>query len=237
MSSKPTNKYNRGKKLANEASNSFRDFIENPENILKAARKANIDQAKMMNKTTQWRETKEINYKDNPREYDAIHHWLKYNFGKADKCESIDCLGKDKTFQWAKKKERPYSYNRDNFIKLCSSCHRKYDFTEETREKMRKYNTGKKISEETKRRMREAMKGKRMCAKTKAILLEIHRKPVAQIDDQGDVVKEWYSIREAARSIKCDYHAITYAIKMGRKSRGFYWKLIDKSIIRQHKEG
>ena len=48
-----------------------------------------------------------------------------------------DCASKSKTFQWALKKGKDYEKNVDNFLQLCSSCHKKYDITDETRDRLR----------------------------------------------------------------------------------------------------
>lgn len=66
--------------------------------------------------------------------YAAVHYWLKQNYGKASKCESADCLGISKNYQWAKIRDKKYEKKRENFINLCVSCHQKYDFTEEERQ-------------------------------------------------------------------------------------------------------
>jgi len=73
------------------------------------------------------------------RNYARVHKWLKVNFGKADKCENPKCkCPKPKQYEWALKKRHRYEYKRKNFIKLCSSCHKKYDMTEEKRLKVLK---------------------------------------------------------------------------------------------------
>lgn len=79
--------------------------------------------------------------------YSAIHHWLKYHYGVATKCEGDKCLGFSKKYQWAKKRGVLYDYKRENFIQLCRSCHSRYDFTEESIQKMRESNpnTHKKV--------------------------------------------------------------------------------------------
>ncbi len=72
--------------------------------------------------------------------YVSIHHWLKANYGKADKCEVQRYYEKgekrelakhmtlhSETFHWAKLKDKPYEKNIDNFIKLCAMCHKNYD--------------------------------------------------------------------------------------------------------------
>lgn len=72
--------------------------------------------------------------------YSALHHWLKYHFGKASKCENKECLGIGSTYEWALKKGCLYEYKRENFIELCHSCHRKYDITEAILKKINSMN-------------------------------------------------------------------------------------------------
>jgi hypothetical protein len=84
-----------------------------------------------------------------PKEYERIHYWIRKNYGKATSCESKDCKGISKKFEWAKVTGVAYERNRGNFIMLCGSCHRKYDMTEELREKLSKANLGKKMSKES----------------------------------------------------------------------------------------
>jgi len=71
-------------------------------------------------------------------EYMKIHHWLRNNYGRPEICEAKDCSKKSKTFEWALKKSKSYERNRKNYFRLCKSCHSKYDYTEEIREKMKK---------------------------------------------------------------------------------------------------
>lgn len=70
--------------------------------------------------------------------YYSIHAWLKLKYGKASFCENVNCKNTPKRFEWALKKGCVYDRNRDNFIQLCPSCHRKYDITDATRNKMSK---------------------------------------------------------------------------------------------------
>ncbi len=69
--------------------------------------------------------------------YSAIHHWLKYHYGKATKCENEECSGLSKNYQWALLRNKEYEYERKNFFQLCRSCHTRYDFTEESIRKMK----------------------------------------------------------------------------------------------------
>lgn len=78
--------------------------------------------------------------RDETPEYDTIHHWLKYHYGKAKKCEMKTCTGKSKNYSWALKRDKNYEKNVKNFLQLCRSCHSKYDTTQSTREKMHRLN-------------------------------------------------------------------------------------------------
>lgn len=69
-------------------------------------------------------------WKGDNASYVAIHIWLKTNYGKADHCD-FDTNHESKWFEWALLKGKQYSHNRDNFIQLCISCHRKYDAKKE----------------------------------------------------------------------------------------------------------
>lgn len=95
-----------------------------------------------------------------------IHGWLKFIYGKANKCESKKCNHKSKHYVWAKLKNKEYDFKRANFWMLCASCHRLYDMTDEIRLKMSKSAKGKhngfygkQHSKETKRKMSINNKG------------------------------------------------------------------------------
>lgn len=78
------------------------------------------------------------------KEYFRIHAWLIYWHGRADKCENVKCqYVKPKRFEWALIHGKKYERDRDSFMMLCCSCHRKYDFTEEQRSRMSKAKKGK----------------------------------------------------------------------------------------------
>lgn len=70
--------------------------------------------------------------------YNAIHQWIKKNYGQANRCENKKCvyprknkagevLLKPGKFDWALLHGKEYDHERSNFIMLCTSCHRKYD--------------------------------------------------------------------------------------------------------------
>ena len=71
-------------------------------------------------------------------EHGRLHKKLIRDHGNATKCEGENCTHKNpKRFEWALKKGHSYSANPEDYLQLCVSCHRKYDFTEEIREKLK----------------------------------------------------------------------------------------------------
>lgn len=74
------------------------------------------------------------------KEYTAIHKWLRDNYGKANHCEQ--CSNPAKRFDWALKKNCNYEKNKNSFIQLCRSCHLKYDFTQDRKNKIAFSQTG-----------------------------------------------------------------------------------------------
>ncbi len=60
--------------------------------------------------------------------YITFHKWLSYHYGKASICENMECPHKNpKRFEWALVHGKTHSKNKDNYMQLCCSCHRKYD--------------------------------------------------------------------------------------------------------------
>lgn len=78
------------------------------------------------------------------KDYIKVHRWLAKNYGKANKCESPNCLRKTQVYHWAKLANRDYDKKRENFIMLCASCHKLYDYTDELRNKLSKLRMGVK---------------------------------------------------------------------------------------------
>lgn len=79
------------------------------------------------------------NWKGESVGYYALHHWIKREFGVPFKCENGFCiyprktisrgiLLKPKRFEWANISGK-YLRDRNDWIMLCVSCHRKYDRT------------------------------------------------------------------------------------------------------------
>lgn len=73
------------------------------------------------------------NWRGDFAKYGAIHNWLRVNFGMPKYCEF--CRGKSKTsktYDWALIDGLEYKRSRTHFIRLCRSCHWKYDNTTTT---------------------------------------------------------------------------------------------------------
>ena len=64
-----------------------------------------------------------------------VHHWLGVHYGKPRICEDKKCDGrtKERYFDWALKTGYKYERKRENFLRMCRSCHRRYDLTPEKR--------------------------------------------------------------------------------------------------------
>jgi len=57
--------------------------------------------------------------------YGSIHDWVKVRLGKPSKCEHCDTTTAKK-FEWASK-SRQCKRDITDWIRLCTSCHHKYD--------------------------------------------------------------------------------------------------------------
>lgn len=73
------------------------------------------------------------------KEYNQIHAWIRYRYGKAKDCIGnslgLDCAGHPQC-QWALVRDKKYKKDIKHFIPLCRSCHAKYDATDKAKERM-----------------------------------------------------------------------------------------------------
>jgi len=65
-------------------------------------------------------------WKGNHVGYKCLHKWINRWYGKADKCDNPNCSHESKRFHWANKTGK-YLRDINDWIKLCSSCHAKFD--------------------------------------------------------------------------------------------------------------
>ena len=75
--------------------------------------------------------------------YQSCHGWLRKNFTQ-DKTICEHCPS-NRFLEFALKKGCEHEHKRENYLILCSSCHKRYDYTEERKEKMRAIMTGRAI--------------------------------------------------------------------------------------------
>lgn len=130
-------------------------------------------------------------------QYRTVHNWLNRHYGKAALCENSNCLKTSTAFEWALKKGYQYAKKKDNFLQLCTSCHRKYDFSENCRA----------VIKENFKKGRQARK-----------------KPVIKLDAGGKQLCIYESVAKAAKEIGCAHPSILKAISRQTKVRGFKWQ-------------
>lgn len=58
--------------------------------------------------------------------YRGLHLWITKNYGKADRCENVNCKNKTLRFEWSNVSGN-YKRDRADWQMLCKSCHRIYD--------------------------------------------------------------------------------------------------------------
>lgn len=119
--------------------------------------------------------------------YDAIHQWLNTHYGKANMCTGNKCLRISQTFQWALIKGKKHKHNRNNYMMLCSSCHRIYDQKPEWHQKAQNtreakgnhvagWNRGKKMPKSMGEKIRLRQLGSKMSEETKKKMSESSKK-------------------------------------------------------------
>lgn len=127
--------------------------------------------------------------------YANLHKWLNDNYKKRDTCDHCDFPAN--RIEWALKKGKRYSRNKDDYLNLCVPCHRKYDCTETQREKMRSVNIGNNNA------------GKR----------------IIQMTVDGEYIKEFRSAAQAAKELGINRPNISNAATGKIKTAGgFTWR-------------
>ena len=66
------------------------------------------------------------NWKGDKVGYIGLHTWVKNQLGKPNVCTHCHSTIK-KRYEWANKSGK-YERNIDDWLRLCTSCHRKYDY-------------------------------------------------------------------------------------------------------------
>lgn len=90
-----------------------------------------------LNRTGKCLMSNNVRWKDKDVSYHALHYWVRRNFIKPDICDfckknpGLDNHGRTK-LHWANKTDLPIR-ERDNWLCLCSSCHKKYDIDKKSK--------------------------------------------------------------------------------------------------------
>lgn len=160
--------------------------------------------------------------------YNSIHAWLRYHYVKGNVCEGAECSGVCKIMHFALRQGKKYEKNRENFIVLCFSCHKKYDMTDETRKKMSESRMGVKMSPETRNRMSFAKSGSNHPFFGKHLSQEHKEKKsvkVFMLTKGGAVLKKYNSLVTAAEEQGILKTSIINSLKGRSKTAGgFKWK-------------
>jgi len=148
----------------------------------------------------------------NANEYFRIHNWLNYHYGKADKCENDNCISVNpKRFERALIKGRKHERKKENYIMLCSSCHRRYDYTDEQRKKQSEARRGKLYSDEYRLAISKGLIG-------------VNNKAVIKLDKNENMIKEYESVSIAAKNNDILQTSISNVLTNRSKTAGgFKW--------------
>ena len=60
--------------------------------------------------------------------YHALHDWVERELGKPTQCEHCPQNDPKRVYHWSNKSHQ-YKRDRTDWIRLCVSCHRKYDYS------------------------------------------------------------------------------------------------------------
>lgn len=169
------------------------------------------------------------------KHYSAVHHWLRANYGPADRCEAQDCRGVNTKFQWAKKRGVQYEKIRENFIRLCRSCHSKYDWTDNHRKLASRRMRRKPPSyyallyslKTDFRRTKEARKNI-----VRALIANGHTRKVRAFSLDGKLVYEADTLSDAARHFGLLHQSISRALdRSNNRYGGYIWKSASDQLL------
>lgn len=60
--------------------------------------------------------------------YDNVHAWIRYHYGKPQKCDVCGTTDSSKRYEWSSI-DHKYKKDRSFFQRLCSSCHKKHEYS------------------------------------------------------------------------------------------------------------
>lgn len=110
------------------------------------------------------------------REYHAIHKWVRKTYGKPSLCEHCGTT-EAKRFEWAAKDHVLGGKRREDWLRLCATCHKRYDGIAD---KVRASRTGKTTSEATKAKISATLTANPYSHWTGKNLSETHKQAIAK---------------------------------------------------------
>lgn len=138
-----------------------------------------------------------------------LHKRLAKKHGKASKCENEYCKSiNPKRFEWALKKGNTYSDNPNDYMQLCPSCHRLYDYTDAQRQKQ---SVAKKGIPKSGNQLKFVQMG-----------IDSRKRKVFQYSKCGKLIKEWDTASQAAYELNISQSAIVNNLKNNSKTSGGY---------------
>lgn len=127
-----------------------------------------------------------------------------------------------------KSNQREYGYNIQGGG-CCAGC-----VSEETKEKLRKINTGKHLTEEAKKKIGQIHKGKHISDEHIESIKEFHNIPVCQYDIYGTFIKRYNSIGEAELETGTSRTSIGNCCHRRIKiANGFIWRRDDDILTEE----
>ena len=133
------------------------------------------------------------------REYIAIHAWIRYKYGSANKCENDKCKHISKRFEWALRKSCEYKRDVKCFIQLCKTCHIEYD--------------GQRPELLSSKRDKDCMDR----------INKAKFKTLYQYSREGVFLNKWQSITDAANSLGINRVCISTAITRNQAYKNYLW--------------
>jgi hypothetical protein len=77
-----------------------------------------------------------VKWKGDKVGYDGLHDWISYHYGKPHYCEFCERTElPHRSYNWANKTGK-YTRDRDDWMRLCVSCHKKYDIKNKISKKL-----------------------------------------------------------------------------------------------------
>jgi group I intron endonuclease len=157
-------------------------------------------------------------------------HYTDFSFKVAHICKKSELTKKEQEY-WDKEEKTPFNGRPTNHTYPTATPETKRKISEVKKGKKNPL-YGKKHSEQTKKKMSEAQKGENnhMYGKTlseehKKKMSKALKKPIIQYTKDGEFIKEWPSLSDAAKSLGIHNGCISSACTGKRKSAGgFLWK-------------